>query len=418
MDGTAGAVRDFFISRAGEDKDVALLIDEILREAGYSTFIQDRDFGATAFTARMDEGFRMVEAGARIVALLSRAYQAKEHCLVEARYPLTDDPTNSRQRLIVLRIEECAPVGFLKPIRYVDLVPIARDAAAVRKAVLGAVDPDRDREAADFAALYRRSGGQVIHPEVRPVPGFTARGEEWTALETALWQGSGRAALTAAAAAVKGLGGVGKSVLAKQYAWMSRERYEGVWWLRAETRETLLDDLIALGSRFIDKIAEMPDRARRRGSCSTTSPRRAGRSPGSSSTTTSRAPAPSTGSRRPAAPMCSSPPAGRTGTAAPRRSRSTCFRPRWRCGSCSTPPGAATPRGRAGWRRRWGICRWRSTMRRPTCAAPASISPPTRRSRRGSCARRRGTSTTARRCSPPSRSPSTRRRRPAPRRPS
>jgi hypothetical protein len=170
MAGTSGAARDFFISRAGEDSAVALVIDEILREAGYSTFIQDKDFGSTAFTERMDEGFRMVEAGARIVALLSRAYQSKPHCLVEARYPLTDDPANSRQRLIVLRIEECAPVGFLKPIPYVDLVPLARDAAAVRKAVLGAVELARNSEAADFAALYRRSGTQILHPEVRPVP--------------------------------------------------------------------------------------------------------------------------------------------------------------------------------------------------------------------------------------------------------
>jgi hypothetical protein len=50
-------------------------------------------------------------------------------------------------------------------------------------------------------------------------------------------------------------------VLARQYAWDNRERYQGVWWVRGETRETLLDDLIALGSRFNAKIAEVPDRA-------------------------------------------------------------------------------------------------------------------------------------------------------------
>jgi hypothetical protein len=134
MAGILGQKRDFFISRAGEDRDVGLVIDEILRDAGYSTFIQDKDFGHTAFPERMDEGFRMVEAGARIVALLSRAYQEKPHCRVEAQYPLADDPTNSRQRLIVLRIEDCAPVGFLKTIPYVDLVPLLADAAAVRMA--------------------------------------------------------------------------------------------------------------------------------------------------------------------------------------------------------------------------------------------------------------------------------------------
>ena len=44
--------------------------------------------------------------------------------------------------------------------RTIDLVPLLADAAAVRKAVLGAVDPAAHRQAADFAALYRRSGTQ------------------------------------------------------------------------------------------------------------------------------------------------------------------------------------------------------------------------------------------------------------------
>lgn len=264
----ANPTHQFFISRAGEDKDVALAIDQMLRDAGYTTFIQDRDFGHTAFTERMDEGFRMVEDGAQIIALFSRAYQTKPHCLVEARYPLTDDPSNTRQRLIVLRIEECAPVGFLKPIPYVDLVPLFADVAALRKAVLGAVAPEEHRKAADFAALYRRSGKQILHPEIRAVPGFTARGDELKALDGALWGKSGRAAITdstantaGAAAAVRGMGGVGKSVLAQQYAWVNRERYQGVWWVRAETHEALHDDLIELGSRFLDKIEEIPDRA-------------------------------------------------------------------------------------------------------------------------------------------------------------
>ena len=92
-------------------------------------------------------------------------------------------------------------------------------------------------------------------------------------MEAALWRKGGKAALTnvaaasavrssgAASAAVKGLGGVGKSVLAQEYAWRNRARYHGVWWIRAEKSETLLDDLIELGARFIPGIKEVPDRA-------------------------------------------------------------------------------------------------------------------------------------------------------------
>jgi TIR domain len=88
--------RDFFISRAGENAAVAIQIAEILRGAGYSTFIQDRDFGNADFMARMADGFAMVDRGARVIALLSHHYQKKPHCMKEAHYPLTDDPSNKR----------------------------------------------------------------------------------------------------------------------------------------------------------------------------------------------------------------------------------------------------------------------------------------------------------------------------------
>jgi tetratricopeptide (TPR) repeat protein len=107
------------------------------------------------------------------------------------------------------------------------------------------------------------NGLQVLHPEVRALPGFAGRTVELATLEAALWEKGGTAAVTdaqAAAAAVKGLGGVGKSVLAREYAWHNRGRYQGVWWVRAERRETLADDLIELGARFIPGLREAPER--------------------------------------------------------------------------------------------------------------------------------------------------------------
>jgi len=162
--------RDIFISRAGADKDMALAIDKVLREAGFSTYIQDKDFGSTAFTQRMDHGMRMVEGGARIVALMSEAYLASPYCQVEAQYPLIDDPMNERQRLVVIRIDDCEPTGLLKPIPYVDLEPLMGDADALATAVKGAVAPEHDFGAAHFASLFRRSGRQIVHTEVRRRP--------------------------------------------------------------------------------------------------------------------------------------------------------------------------------------------------------------------------------------------------------
>jgi tetratricopeptide (TPR) repeat protein len=247
---------DFFISRAGENAAVAIEIAEILHKAGHTTFIQDKDFGHTDFMTKMGDAFGMVDRGARVIAVLSHHYLHKDYCLKEAHHPLIGDPGNRKERLIVLRVSDCEPAGFLKAIPYVDLVPLLLDAEGFARAVLSAVAP-RGRE------LPAKPGAQVLHPEIRPVPGFTGREAELAAIEAALWEKGGTAALTnvAASAAVKGLGGVGKSVLAQEYAWRNRGRYQGVWWIRAEKSETMLGDLVELGARFIPGIREVPDRA-------------------------------------------------------------------------------------------------------------------------------------------------------------
>ncbi len=131
----------------------------------------------------------------------------------------------------MLRIDECAASGWLKNIPYADLVPLLQDADAVAQAIRGAID--KAAPEADFAALYRRSPTQILHSEIHAVPGFAGRKDLLAGIEArTLEKDGGTAALTndTASAAVKGLGGVGKSVLAREYAWRARGRYHGVWW--------------------------------------------------------------------------------------------------------------------------------------------------------------------------------------------
>ena len=80
-------------------------------------------------------------------------------------------------------------------------------------------------------------------------------------LDRMLWQNSGAGGAAVAirnsaetTLALRGLGGVGKTMLAQQYAWDNRDRYHGVWWIRAETRETIVEDLAALGRRLIPNL--------------------------------------------------------------------------------------------------------------------------------------------------------------------
>ena len=258
--------RDYFISRASADQWVGLAIAAIIREAGYSTWLQDEDFGHASFMARMEQG---LESGGRVIALLSAAYQRSAHCRKEYNVVLSDDPLNIEERLIVLRVEDCAPTGHLRDISYTDLVPIlaignaAERERLLKRAIRVLIGAEVSQSSVDFVNLCRRAPQQILHAEIHAVPCFTGREAELEALKAALWSEGGTAALTnskQASAALRGLGGVGKSALAREYAWRERASYRGVWWVRAEKRETLLDDLIQLGARFIPGLEVVPDR--------------------------------------------------------------------------------------------------------------------------------------------------------------
>ncbi len=88
---------------------------------------------------------------------------------------------------------------------------------------------------------------------IYPVAGFSGREAELAAIEGAL-------AEDGAIAALQGMGGVGKSSLAREYAWRSRERFSAVWWLGAQTEEGIIDALLGLGAMFVTGLDQLADR--------------------------------------------------------------------------------------------------------------------------------------------------------------
>jgi len=164
---------DFFISRAGADAEFAAQIGHILEDAGYRVLLQQWDFGNKNFMGEMHDA---LASGARVIALMSPPFLKSDHCLAEALNTVAHDPLNKRERLIVMRVAECAPAGLLAAIPYLDLLPLrGGDPGVLRDVVLAAVAPGRAKTAADVAQPYLRAPGTVLHDRIKAVPNFTGR---------------------------------------------------------------------------------------------------------------------------------------------------------------------------------------------------------------------------------------------------
>jgi tetratricopeptide (TPR) repeat protein len=119
----------------------------------------------------------------------------------------------------------------------------ARHAKAAREEIA--------RRAARLAAADASSGGtSESRPPVVNLPArnplFTGRADLLRELATRLETGP------VAVAAMRGLGGIGKSSLALEYAYQARDsgRYAIVWWVRADSPLTLHADLAALAAEL------------------------------------------------------------------------------------------------------------------------------------------------------------------------
>ena len=90
---------------------------------------------------------------------------------------------------------------------------------------------------------------EIFHIPHQRNPNFTGREELLGRLRKAL-NGEKAAALTQAAQAIHGLGGVGKTQLALEYAYRYASAYSLIWWLRSERPESLNAGFEALGKRL------------------------------------------------------------------------------------------------------------------------------------------------------------------------
>jgi TIR domain/Tetratricopeptide repeat/NB-ARC domain len=248
---------DFFVSHAGADRAWAEWVAWQLTDAGYTVELDVWDWApGRNFVLAMSDALARCDG---VVALFSAAYFDRDrYTSDEWAAAMLHIPGTGQGRLVPVRVQEVPPADMppvLRALVFGDLFGV--DAAEARRVLLQAVEGPRRPDGEPVfpgkgtPGASRKLGGTGPRlpgtlPRVWNLParnpGFTGRdGMLVTVRERLL------ARDTAVVQAFQGMGGVGKTQLAAEYAYRFAGAYDLAWWVDAERPGLIGDQFAALG---------------------------------------------------------------------------------------------------------------------------------------------------------------------------
>jgi tetratricopeptide (TPR) repeat protein len=256
---------DFFVSYTRADQQWATWIAWVLEEHHYKVLVQAWDFVAGSnWVHGMQAGTR---DAARTIAVLSGAYLDSQFGGAEWEAAWASDPGGADRKLLVIRVADCDRPGLLAGVVSVDVFgldePAARDRLlnTVTAAIAGRAKP---ATAPEYPGAGRAVAAEPYFPGGTPRiwggkipprnPHFTGRDDELSTLAHRLATGS-----RVMVHSVHGMGGIGKTQMAAEYAYARDRGYDLVWWIAAEEPAAIPDQFTALAAGLgLDPAAD-PD---------------------------------------------------------------------------------------------------------------------------------------------------------------
>ncbi len=240
---------DFFVSHTGRDTGWAEWLAWQLEQAGYHVELDAWDWTpGEDFVARMQQA---LERADRLLAVCTEAYFASTFGGAELRAAFAGSAAVEGRIVPVLVEPVCVPALYASLIP-VDLTGLDEAAAVAR--LRGRLAGSRPTSAPPFPragpAPTDKPGFAGRLPAVWRVPPrnprFTGRDGMLTELRRRLHAGEP----TLVVQALYGLGGVGKTQLALEYAHRFAADYDLVWWIDAEQPVLIAEQLAVLAARL------------------------------------------------------------------------------------------------------------------------------------------------------------------------
>jgi tetratricopeptide (TPR) repeat protein len=249
MDSADKAKKDFFISYTGADEQIASWIAWVLEDAGYGVVFQAWDFrqAGRSVIGNIDQAAKECS---RTVAVVSPDYFTSDFTRLEWETAVHSDPTGEKGLLIPVIVCPHEIDGVMKRLANISLVGLDEEQAEV--ALLNGVSTDkRFKPATKPAYNLNRAKKRPRFPGTLPDhhnlphrnPNFSGREKVLSTLRESMLK-ERNTALTQQA--LHGLGGIGKTQLAIEYAYRHSAAYEVIWWIRSEEPSTLASDFAAL----------------------------------------------------------------------------------------------------------------------------------------------------------------------------
>ncbi|MEV4454850.1 FxSxx-COOH system tetratricopeptide repeat protein [Microbispora sp. NPDC049633] len=243
---------DFFVCHADADVQWAEWIGAELEGAGYGVVLKSWDFRpGHNLLAKLDEA---LAKSRHTLCLLSEADEAVQ---AAARAAAQLQEVEGKDRaLIPVLLAECERPPLLAAYVPIDLRDVSREDGGdeARRRLLAGVAERAERVAS--GGFPKAAGKRVRFPAAdpeawqlrgqRPNPDFVGRDDELTDLYRAFRANRPASAIQA----ITGLGGLGKTQLAIQYAFRYGNGYDVVWWVRAEDPTTLRGDYAELAKKL------------------------------------------------------------------------------------------------------------------------------------------------------------------------